>query len=398
MDELVRVWPAESAHVTLPPSTSPTSNPTAPPLTPATTPPSPPISFPLTWLMEHGSAPIKYRALVDVAKLPGSVSGLAASLPFTYRPALTLAVTQHADGTWGSSMLTVPSARAAHFEDVGTINAVRRLLEYGWDRETPPVLRARRVLFRLLAEDDDPDFLFEFGGRDVDEDLARRARGLLREAAAATLAQAGYEEDPRLRGAARRILGRVTAYLRSPLAQKPFIRHGSQYVLTAEAAPPSVYALLMLAHMPHFRHEHHEAMALLNNHLTQPLPRHDALQMCGKHVIAQPHLVLGDQLPTRSVADADVAFALAWLELMARLGFLRKNDTWSRLFDRFRDDCNADGVWRPRKGMNVAPSARAFVWATYPLAEHASREARRTDVTFRLGLIGRLMGRTIDVV
>lgn len=348
--------------------------------------------------MEHGSAPIKYRALVDVAKLPASISGLAASLPFTYRPALTLALMQHADGTWGSSMLTTPSVRADQFEDVGTISAVRRLLEYGWDRDTPPLLRARRVLFRLLAEDDDPDFLFEFGGPDVDEDLARRARGLLREAAAATLAQAGYEEDPRLRGAARRILGRVTAYLRSPLAQKPFIRHGNQYVLTAEAAPPSVYALLMLAHMPHFRHEHHETMALLHHHLTQSLPRSESIQICGRHVLAQPHLVLGDQLPTRSAADADVAFALAWLEVMARLGFLRKHDPWSRLFDRFLDDCNADGVWRAHKGANVAHSARPFVWATYPLAEHGIGEARWADVTFRLGLIGRLMGRTIDVV
>ena len=29
---------------------------------------------------------------------------------------------------------------------------MRRLLEYGWDREAPPLYHARRVLFRLLAE------------------------------------------------------------------------------------------------------------------------------------------------------------------------------------------------------------------------------------------------------
>jgi hypothetical protein len=51
-------------------------------------------------------------------------------------------------------MLTLPSPRASHFEGVGTINAVCRLLEYGWDRESPPLMQARRILFRLLGEDE----------------------------------------------------------------------------------------------------------------------------------------------------------------------------------------------------------------------------------------------------
>ncbi|HEY9229423.1 MAG TPA: hypothetical protein VIP11_22430, partial [Gemmatimonadaceae bacterium] len=257
--------------------------------------------------MDHASAPIKYRSIVDVAKLSSPVPEQVASLPFTHRPALTLAVTQQPDGTWGQSMLTVPGARAEHFEGVGTINAVRRLLEYGWDRNTPPLVHARRVLFRLLAEDEDPEYLFEFGAKAAgDEDVARRSRAILREGAAAALAQAGYEGDPRLRGAARRILERTSSYLRSPLAQKPFIRVGNQHVLPAEAAPPSVYALLMLAYMPLFRNEHHESMALLYHHLAQPLPRQEALQLCGKKVVPQPNLVLGDQLPNRNAADEDV--------------------------------------------------------------------------------------------
>lgn len=295
-------------------------------------------------------------------------------------------------------MLTVPSAQSERFDGVGTINAVRRLLEYGWHRDTPPLTLARRVLFRLLAEDDDPDYLFELGaGTVADEDLAHRARGILREAAAATLAQAGYEGDPRLRGAARRILGRVSSYLRSPLAQKPFVRAGNQHVLPNEAAPPSIYALLMLAHMPLFRNEHHEAMAQLYHHLTQPLPRQEAMQLCGKNVVAQPHLVLGDQLPNRAVADADVVFAVTWLELMARLGFLKRNDNWTKLYDRFLDDCDADGVWHPHKGLDVVKTSNPFLWSMYPLEDHLNGEERWTDLTFRLGLIGRLSGRTIEL-
>jgi hypothetical protein len=348
--------------------------------------------------MDHASAPIKFRAITEVAKLGNPTQERVGSLPFTHRPALTLACTQQVDGTWGHTMLSVPSSRAERFENVGTMSAVRRLLEYGWDRDTPPLVRARRVLFRLLAEDEDPDYLFEFGGKTLDTDTAHRARVMLREAAAATLAQAGYEGDPRLRGAARRILERMSAYLRSPLAQKPFVRIGNQHVLPAEAAPPSVYALLMLAYMPLFRTEHHDAMALLGHHLSQPLPRQEALQSVGKHVVAQPHLVLGDMLANRNVADTDVVFAMTWLELMARLGYLKKNENWCRLYDRFLEDRDAEGVWHPHKGMTVPRSTNPFLWPMYPLEDHMSGDERWTDVTFRLGLIGRLLGRTIEVV
>jgi hypothetical protein len=303
------------------------------------------------------------------------------TLPLTHGPALALAAQQGADGTWNQSMLSLPSGRAEHFEGVGTIMAVRRLLEYGWDKDSPPLVRARRVLFRMLAEDNDPDYLFELGGKNAkDEDLCRRARTMLREAAAATLAHAGYEGDPRLRGAAHRILDRIANYLRSPLAEKPFIRIGNQHVLPAEAAPPSMYALTMLAYMPLFRTERHEAMELLYHHLTQPQPRQETVQLCGEKIVAQPHLVMGDLLPHRNAADDDVVFAMEWL------------------FERFLDERDRDGVWHPRKGTAAVRSANPFVWPMYPLEDSLAGDERWTDLTFRLGLIARLAGRPIEVV
>jgi hypothetical protein len=295
-------------------------------------------------------------------------------------------------------MLSLPSNRSDHFEGIGTINAVRRLLEYGWDKDSPPLVHARRVLFRLLAEDEGSDFLFELRGKVDDEDVSRRGRAILREAAAAALAQAGYEGDPRLRGAARRIIERIAAYLRSPLAEKPFIRVGNQHVLPPEAAPPSIFALHMLAHMPLFRAEYHDAMALLYRHLSHDMPRQEPVQLCGKKVMSQPHLVMGDMLPNRNAADEDVVMAVAWLELMARLGFLRKNDNWCKLYDRFLDDCDEKGVWHPHKGIHAVRTSNPFLWASYPLEESLSGDERWTDITFRLGLIGRLSGRTIELV
>lgn len=353
------------------------------------------VRFPLGWILQNASSPLQYRAITEVAKLPELLPPKGQDIPLANEDALTLAVTQRGDGVWHDAMLATPDPKAKHFAGVGTVQAARRLLEYGWTRDTPPLACARRILFRLLAEDDSPEYLYELGqGVPLNEDLVRRGRGLLREAAAAALAQAGYEGDPRLRGAARRIIDRVAAYLRSPLAQKPFVRYANQHALPPEAAPPSMYALAMLAHMPLFRQEHYDAMERLYDHLTRPAPKMDPVQMCGGELVSQPHLVLGDMLLTRNAGDADIPFAMHWLELMARLGFLKRNEGWSRIFDRYLDSCDAQGVFKPTKGMAFT-STNPFTWHMFPL--DTRNEPGVADVTFRLGLIGRMAGRTIEV-
>lgn len=297
-------------------------------------------------------------------------------------------------------MLTLPSQRAGHFEGVGTIPAMRRLLEYGWDKDAPPLVHTKRVLFRLLAEDNDPDFLYELrpAKGKVEEEVLLSQRQLLREAAGAALAQAGFEGDPRLRGLARRTIERIAAYVRSPLAEKPWIRVGNKQVLHPDAYPPSIYALHLIAHMPLFQHEHYEAMELLNAYLARPLPRQEAVQQVGTKLMPMPYAVLGDLLPHRNAVEADVPKALAWLELMARLGFLRRNEVWSKMFERFVDDCGRDGVWHPHKGMAMPKSSDPYVWPMFPLEVTHGGEERWCDVTFRIGLIARLSGRQITLV
>lgn len=378
--------------------------PAVPPPSPTPQPPSllpigAPINFPLGWLLDHSSGPIQYRATIDVARVPTAGIPRIGTLPYTYVPALSLGLAQQLDGTWGGSMLEIPSGRAHGFDGVGTITAARRLLEYGWDRESPPLMRARRILFRLLAEDEDPAFLFELApvrGR-VDPATTRVGRTTLREAAASALAQAGYESDPRLRGAARRIVERLSAYLRSPLAQKPWVRAGNQQVLAPEARPPSFHVLVMLAFMPLFRSEHYDVMERLFQFLSQPMPRQAPARLLGEKVVEQPHLVLGDPLPHRNAADADVPWALTWLEIAARLGYLRRHEGWAKLHDRFLDDRDEHGVWHPHKGLAMPRSSNPLAWPSFPLESHHAGEERWSDVTFRLGLIGRLAGRQINL-
>lgn len=379
------------------PSEETTPEPVQPAPPAAAAPPAPPraVKFPLGWLLENASYPVQYRAITEVARLADRLPPKGHDMPLASDRALTLAVTQGRDGTWHGSMLTAPRPGAKDFQGVGTIPAVRRLLEYGWNRDTPPLLCARRVLFRLLAEDDSPEFLYELReNHPLNEDLVRRGRAVLREAAAATLAQAGYEADPRLRGAARRILDRVAAYIRSPAAQKPFIRFGNQHALPSDAAPPSIYTLAMLAYMPLFRQEHYDSLERLYEHVTRPAPKLDPVQMWGGEIVPQPQLVLGDPLPTRNAGDADIPFTMHWLELMARIGFLKRNESWTKLYDRYLDCCDSQGVFRPSKGMGLT-SGNPHVWHMYPLDERADPGV--VDVTFRLGVIGRAAGRPIEV-
>ena len=90
------------------------------------------------------------------------------------------------------------------------------------------------MLFRLLSRDEDPALLFEFQKLvKSDAEAEAWAREIIREAASAALAEAGYAEDPRLRGAGHKIANAISQFLRSPLAEKPFVKCGQ-----ADGAPP----------------------------------------------------------------------------------------------------------------------------------------------------------------
>jgi hypothetical protein len=186
------------------------------------------------------------------------------------------------------------------------------------DPDASPLATSRRLLFRLLPEDNDPGVPVRArraGGHRCD--LIKRGRQILREAAAAALAQAGYEADPAPRGGQ----AHSGAYRRLfPLNPTPTSR--SFAWATACAAPRRVAAVVSCP-----RH------ARLHAALPERVPRshgaavrpphaaaatHGASAAGGEHIIEQPHLALGDILPSRHVMDSDVPTALAWLELMAR--------------------------------------------------------------------------------
>jgi hypothetical protein len=345
------------------------------------------------WLLDNGSQSIQHRVIKNFLNASDHPKHLEA-LSFT-APMGRLAVSQRPDGLWGGGILTHPMGRS-RVDEIGAVPAVHRFMEMGWDRESPPLHNARRPLFRLLAEDADPGFLYELVSAGRESDTVVWTRRVLRGAAASALSRAGYERDPRLRGAAMRLITRVDEFLLSPVAENPWIKHAGAVVLSPDASPPSHHLLIMLAFMPEFRNEHEDFADRLLAWLSRPLPRHPASQLVGGRVLSSPYLLLGDPLTSRQSADGDVPFALYWLEMMARLGLLDRHDGWKRLFERFLDDRDRDFVWRPSRGHTMA-SDQEIVWPFADL-QGSGAAGGAVDATFRLALIARCAGRTISLV
>ncbi|HZE76575.1 MAG TPA: hypothetical protein VE091_14780, partial [Gemmatimonadales bacterium] len=203
--------------------------------------------IPVSWLLQYGSEPIRYRTYRELAPegyAPAEVVEAAGAAVPSSKAAVAVAKKQKDTGVWGGNLLGLAPSAAQGIKDVGTVPQYRRLLQLGWPRDGRPFKLADRLLFRLLTRDENPALLFEYQKLVVTEPAAGEwVRTLIREAASCALAEAGYTEDPRLRGAGHRIASAVSQFLRSPLAEKPFARSGSNLTLHPEAHPPSWYSV-----------------------------------------------------------------------------------------------------------------------------------------------------------
>jgi len=281
------------------------------------------------------------------------------------------------------------------------VTRYRHLLELGWPPDERPFRLADRFLFRLLSRDEDPALLVEFQRpAKADPGLGLWARAMGRQAASAALARTSvHSEDPRLRGAAHRIASDISQYLRSELALKPFKKAHGKTVLEPTALPPTTFAIEMLAFLPAVQRERAGFIERLGHFFSTPAPRRAFNILAGKKLLKPMFELLGD--PLRSDAQGhvrDVPFALYWLELLARLGLVRQVPSASRVLARLYNECDDQGIWSP-KNLRTPPKATTSLTTHYfPLEGPGKSPAQRqTDVTFRLALIGRIMGLPIDV-
>jgi len=311
------------------------------------------------------------------------------------KTALAVVKKQKDNGIWGGNMLGLGSAPAQGVKDVGTIPQYRRLLQLEWPRAGRPFKLADRVLFRLLSRDEDPSLLFEFN-KSVKADPAAEewARGIMREAASAALAEAGYGEDPRLRGSGHRIASAISQFLRSPLAEKPFVRSGAKTVLQPEAYPPSWYSVAMLAAMPNLQRERAGFTERLGHYLAQPAPKKAFVLEVGKKTVRPQHLILGDPIEADGKGlPKDPPLALHYIELLARMGALEWAPVATKVLGRLLKDCDESGVWHPKNLRSPPKAMNKITYHYYPLhLDSKSTEGKEVDVTFRLALIAKVLG------
>lgn len=312
---------------------------------------------------------------------------------------MAIAKRQKENGVWGGNMLALAPSAAAAIKDVGTVPQYRRLLQLGWLPSARPFKLADRMLFRILSKDEDPALLFEYQKlANAEKAAVDYTRGLLREAATATLAEAGYLDDPRIRGAAHKIANDVSQFLRSPISEKPFVKAGASLVLHAEAHPPSWYSVAMIAAMPNLRRERAGFTERLGHYLAQPAPKKAFSIQLGKKLLKPQFLLLGDPIEADAKGTAkDLPLALHYIEILAQMGALQWAPVASKVLGRLLKDVDDHGVWAP-KGLRSPPKAvNKITYHMYPVQGEAKSPASRSvDVTFRLALIAKLLGWTLE--
>jgi len=354
---------------------------------------------PVTWLLEHGSESIRLRTRRELAYPPVALAPEAAAAEdeAVVHSKLAQAVIkkQKDSGVWGGNLLALAPSAKEGIKEIGTIPHYRRLLQLGYPHGSRPFKLADRLLFRLLSRDEDPFLHFEFAKLSKDSpEAAEWARDHMREAAAAALAEAGFIEDPRLRGAAHKIATSVSAFLRSPIAEKPYVRSGAKTILNPEAHPPTWYSLAMIAAMPNLQRERAGFTERLGQYLGLQMSRKAYVWQVGKRVLKPELLLLGDPIEADAKGNAkDIPLALHFIELLARISARHTNPVATRVLARLLSECDDQGVWRPKLLKAPPRTTHRVTYHMYPLqADSKVADSRLVDVTFRLALIARLLG------
>ena len=281
----------------------------------------------------------------------------------------------------------------------GTVFNYRRLVEFGVPATSRPFRLAERVFFPLLSKADDPKLLYEFKKHaQAHPRIGPWARSMMQQGVAAALAEAGRERDPRVRGAAQRILNGISQFLRSDLAAKPLVKHGTRYILHPDASPPTVFAMSLFARLPAIQRERGGLVDRLGQYLSAPAPKKSYVMLFGRKVVKPTFYLLGEPLHADSAGNAkDLPFALHWIEILARLGVLHYSGVAQRILARLLRNVDEEGVWSPKGLRSLPKSSSHLADFAFPLeGDTKTAASKRADVTFRLALIAKILKRHLE--
>ena len=316
-----------------------------------------------------------------------------------YRPVQLSFKKQKKTGTWGDGILELGVLRGPGSTGVGTVSQYRYLADLGVPVDHRACKLAERVFFRLLSRDEDPALLFEYAKlAKGNPEMAIWSRVMMRQGAAVALAHAGHAEDPRVRGAAHRVASEISQFLRSELAEKPFVRKGSRTMLHPQAIPPTTLAVATIAYMPGLQRERAGFVERLCAFLARSVSKRPYVIQLGKRIVKPTFQLLGDPLAHDSAGrPKDLPLALHWIELLVRLGQLHSSSSAQRILGRLLSECDDRGVWNPSNLRSLPKSPSRLAEFSFPLeSDPKTPEARKADLTFRLALISKLAGWTLE--
>ncbi len=357
----------------------------------------------MSWLQTTASPPIRLRTFTEILPSETPADGAWQTTreeALRYKAVTEAVKKQRPTGIWSGNILGIEPSKSQGIKGVGTVAQYRRLVQLGVPNEERALRLAGRPLYRLLSRDPDPTLLFEYQKEAKDNlELAVWARALMREAAAATLAEAGHREDPRVRGAADRIVKALSDFLRSDLAEAPLTKRGTRTVLTPEAQPPTTFSVAMVAQMPRLQREWAGLIDQLTEFLRRPAPGKSYVIPLGRKVLKPTFQLLGDPLELeRTGRPKDIPFALHWLELLTRLGVLGKSESAQRALTYLLSECDEDGIWSPKNLRSIPRSPSGLANFAFPLeVDGRDKDRKKVDVTFRLCLIAKLAGWRLDL-
>ena len=92
----------------------------------------------------------------------------------------------------------------------------------------------------------------------------------------------------------------------------------------------------------------------------------------------------------------DLALALHWIEILARLGMLHTSPVAQRILARLLSECDSQGVWSPPGLRSLPKSPSRLAEFAFPLTADGTPEERKADVTFRLAHTAKLAGWALE--
>jgi hypothetical protein len=146
-------------------------------------------SDPIPWLLENGSAPLRFRTLTELLGRPLEDPDVqkAHEETLAHAPALLIQRRQRKDGTWGGR---IHAGDPRRFQPC-TENMLIKLFELGWGRDTKPVKAAAKMLRGLMATKKEIK-LYEFAAASkADAKRERYYRWFVRTVALGLLVRAG---------------------------------------------------------------------------------------------------------------------------------------------------------------------------------------------------------------